>query len=382
MTKSKLAIILLSDQTIPNALFLKDFENSWDKILFVGTNKTKENNIGNAILSVLDNPDYDEIIVDENKTQNINEKLNEYFSKNHFSNILVNITGGTKIMALAAYYYFKNNPPLNSKIKIYYLPIKAAYYIDLDTNENIKQNYEFNLPDYIKATGNIPNISNIENEELKSKIASHLFDLYVYKNNYEIIDKITATLRNYRDKDNKSLRKTIYEQPEYETEIKNPLINQCQISEQDLAKFDFRSEDTVDFFTGGWLEFYTYNELKQIIQEGQIATNVKIKNLSKEESVENELDVAFVFKNELHIIECKTGDVKEILNDVMYKAAQIRSSFGLTAQSHLLILNPSKAISDSQKTRAKLYNIDLIDYETLKALPLKTIFEKKLNKSS
>lgn len=112
-----LIVILVSQQTIPNVMFVKQFLKQNDDLLMVSTekmqNKENENikkslNLPNAIHT---------ITVDEFNNKDIQSKLSD-FDFSPYSNLVVNITGGTKIMSLEAYTFFKEKE--NCNIFLYY----------------------------------------------------------------------------------------------------------------------------------------------------------------------------------------------------------------------------------------------------------------------
>ncbi|MGC8706552.1 MAG: Card1-like endonuclease domain-containing protein [Desulfurella sp.] len=362
-----LAVVLLSDQSIPNALFLKDFYDKWDKILFIETQKTQEKNYSKSILSILNKKENDSIVVDQNDLNDIEGKLEEYFSKNSFDNILVNITGGTKIMALGAYDFFKN-PNLNSTI--YYKSIDKNFYLILYPQAGqIPSTCKLSIREYMSAVGTKIK-STQKQDSKKSNIAKKLFQ--AFESDYETVLDITQKFREYRN--NESARKKILEEDEAKKAIKD-LKNYCGITQEELDQFDFRSKETIDFFTGGWFEYYVFDQIKTLPVD-DISCNIKIEN---DRDVSNELDVVFIINNDLHIIECKTGEVKDYIEDVIYKSGQLRQNFGLSAKSHLVILNPpSSEISQEKKQRANSIGINLIDYKSLKQKNLSEIFREKL----
>lgn len=371
--KMNLAVVLLSDQSIPNVLFLKDFSDKWDKILFIETERTKEKNYSKSILSVLEKKEYDQITIDENDLSDIESKLEEYFLQNSFDHILVNITGGTKIMALGAYDFFKNRA--NLKSTIYYKPInKDPYLIFHPKAGQVKPVYKLSIEEYMSAVGikikNPP--KNEDSLKLKSKIARILFK--AFESNYETMIDIAQKLEDYHK--DESLRKKIDKQDDFKKVIKD-LRSYCNISEDDLNQFDFKKNDTITFFRGGWFEYYTYEELKKLNPD-DIKCNLIIE-VEGNSKVSNELDVVFIINNALHIVECKTGETKDFIGDTIYKASQIRQQFGLSAISHLVILNlPNSKINEQKKERAKVFNIHLIDYDAISQKSIADIFKEQL----
>jgi hypothetical protein len=100
---------IVSDQTIPNFLFIKEFQNVADKFLFIST---KEMELKNKSLCL-----YETAGIDKNKVKIVRIHEDElYLTKKKIDQsgwleashqFLVNITGGTKLMSNVVYEYFK-----------------------------------------------------------------------------------------------------------------------------------------------------------------------------------------------------------------------------------------------------------------------------------
>jgi hypothetical protein len=278
-------------------------------------------------------------------------------------------------MALGAYDFFKNHQNLNSSI--YYMPINKGYYLNIyPQTPEVYSKYRLSINEYMSAVGIKITQSAQQLENKKSKIAKNLFN--AFETEYETVLYITEKLRNFRN-DGKAL-KNIYNDNDAKKAIKD-LKAYCGITQEELDQFDFKNRNVIDFFSGGWFEYFVFEQLQKLpIYDIKYNVNIEIESNSENNpKVTNELDVVFIVNNILHIIECKTGKVKEIINDTIYKAGQLKQSFGLSANSHLIILNPpSDKISPEKLERAKLFNIDLIDSEIMKQKSLTEIFKEKL----
>ena len=70
--------------------------------------------------------------------------------------------------------------------------------------------------------------------------------------------------------------------------------------------------------------------------------------------VNNEIDVMFVYKNKLYIVECKTnifidGTKKDILNETIYKSDSIKTRFGLFPNRSIITLTSFKHEINNRK---------------------------------
>ncbi|OJF75912.1 MAG: hypothetical protein BKP49_09660 [Treponema sp. CETP13] len=372
----KTAIILLvSQQTIPNVIFLKwFFKNNMQTnvdIIFVSTHKMevdeKSDCIKNATNFMLIKfiSSFNTIIVNENNMQQIQSELKKYFTKHSYQNVIANITGGTKLMSIAAYDFFKNL----ANSEIYYQPIND----DLQKLNPTKEMYEVKelvtLDEYFKAYG--------IKTEYKNKC---LFSFEVNKNIYKIIEKnkdVVNALRACRNSDyfkkktkgGKLANFNELDEEQFTKVIKNGVSKKeiCDLFSE--FKFDSNavSGEQIDYIIGGWFEEFVFQKIQkeQNIPNDKIAINVKI----KKGETEQELDVVYIdTKNKLHVIECKSyvdgNKGSDVLSNALYKIqAIIKSGFGLSAKSHLYTM--SVVNKKSALNRAKDFNITLVDRTSL-----------------
>ena len=115
--KDTILVNLVSEQTIPNVQFIKWYFNQNHlpmKILLLSTREMEQKEKSKCIKSALSLPEtfveWETILTDENdisKTQNI---LKDCLANQKYKNVIVNITGGTKLMSLAVFDFFNGKP--------------------------------------------------------------------------------------------------------------------------------------------------------------------------------------------------------------------------------------------------------------------------------
>ncbi len=372
-----LAVVLVSDQTIPNVVYLKNLLNygeGFDKILLVTTQKMEEKGKSDAILKAvgeefLYNKKHKKIFVDQNMLFDVKEKLAGYFNGTNFDKVFVNLTGGTKIMALGAYMFFER---MNNAYMVY-LPIgKTAYKQIKPLGKDGKAvdvpiEYRMDVDAYLDALGVEHEYSKPTNLEL----AKYIFDRYM--ENDDIFKELTKILRWYREgKDkngNKKDPKKIKKSEDY-SKIKE-LLEKVDIN---ADNYDFRRRTWIDFFSGGWFEEYVYSIIKDLcVYDTKI--NVKRKTIA-----DNEFDVVFIKDNSLYVIECKTGDMKsnEITNS-LYKAAELNKELGLGAKTYFVTLSKvvlEEKIKNKLNGRSELVGVNIIYRDNIEEKGLREIFGK------
>ena len=105
----KILVNLISDQTIPNVEFIKDFGSKVDAYLFITSQSMENRGIRAWITDTCRIPKekiLEPVLVNEFSFKDIETKLNERV--NDEDEYYLNLTGGTKIMVIAVFEFFKN----------------------------------------------------------------------------------------------------------------------------------------------------------------------------------------------------------------------------------------------------------------------------------
>lgn len=128
------------------------------------------------------------------------------------------------------------------------------------------------------------------------------------------------------------------------------------------ANLRFSSEADRDFAKGGWLEAHVFKTVSALTGELGIRDKAANLQVTDQDGVNNELDVAFLARNRLFVIECKTArmDKPEApkANDTLYKLAEIsRRVGGLGSRA---MLASYRALRPSEMQLAKALNIQLV----------------------
>lgn len=155
----------------------------------------------------------------------------------------------------------------------------------------------------------------------------------------------------------------------------NKLID--DLCQGDLANYQdgtlsFKSEDARRFANGEWLELlvdHNINELANRIPTIQDkALNLQVRRNVNGQEIKNEIDVATIVNNKLHLIECKTKSMKSDGDDTLYKLESLKDLLGgFQARAMLISFRPLKYIDTS---RAKDLGLALIGPNELSQLSL------------
>lgn len=362
-------VSLVSDHTIPNVLFISEMERERKDIrlyLFVSTDRMEKKGKTNSIIhgSYPGNSEIkkDVIKVIEDSIEDINSKLEEFAKEklNDGDNLIVNLTGGTKIMSIGVYNFFKER-----KSTIFYLPIGKNIYKQIFPSlkqREHKLNFRISLKDYFISYG-IDIKSRDINRTMKDKeYTEHLFRKFT---NNELDMEIIDGLRKMRNK----------KQIPLEGE-ESSFLNKIAFRTEEEG---FLNKKEIKYLTGGWFEEYGYNLVREHIQLGddKIGLDVQISHAG----TQNEFDVIFIHENMLYVIECKTAlkdGKRSLLIDTLYKLSALKRDFGLFVNGYLFTLDRNLRddegnITRDYQNRAALLGVRLVDSAILDD-------EKELNK--
>lgn len=297
----KILISILSDYLQPNFLLIKELENQYDSLIFITTEdmekETKKKSLWLEKALCIKENSVHRIPVVEDDFDGIKSCLaNENFSSE--DDYILNLTGGTKIIPLAVYEFFKDG----FHSKFYYVPIGKNVIKDLLSDNEIPLNYRMNLQEYLTLNSLRYECDNslIYDEDF----TNDLFERFrkVKFNRYKV----------------KEIRES-----------------------QNLP-------DSTDkrYYGGIWFEEYCYTRLKreENLPDDAICKSAKIFR-DKSEQNDNEIDIMFVKDNKLYVFECKVGMTgygstpKETIEQYMYKLAAIAKDFGLRVESYILTLH-------------------------------------------
>lgn len=299
----KVLVSILSDHLVPNYLFIKEMRGQYNELLFIGTPYTESKEIATHLENILEDKaeNIKKIIVESDQYQKGLQSL-ENTSLPTDVQYIVNLTGGTKIMSLIVYDFFRK---LNSSF--YYIPIGKNTYCNIEEENMHALQYRISLREYFALYG-----LNYECDNALLKDAETTFQFF-----------------------EKQKKRKFY------------LSNEIKNSQKAETAKDKK------YYAGEWFEEYTYLRIKKELnlREQDIAMSLKIYREDSQNN-DNEIDVAFMYENALYIIECKVsmnGYGKEkwqTIEDYLYKLAAISKDFGLIVRPYIFTLHKMEKLPD------------------------------------
>lgn len=373
----KTIVSIVSEQTVPNYLFIKEMMEQDDELLFVTSNNMKMKEKINFIVAVA------KIEAERTKTMILeNEKdfssmceqiVKEIDPQKSYS---VNLTGGTKLMSMAVKRAFDNSGAKN--VEMYYIPFPDNKILNLNTGNEMDINCRLKVREYIELHG--LTCSNPTNRDYHyAEKSKEFFDQFIeedeaFHKNIRLLlkcqndERISRKLKKskkvtFTDLFENNKEEVIRENSERLKEFVRQIWGDTV---QEIGKEQLR------FITGGWFEYFIYDLVKESVANDDVVCGMNIwRQTGGKKEVPNELDIVYMHDNRMYIIECKTGGIGAkggvSVNDIVYKGETIRKRLGLA--NNFVIVNASR-IENNQKEndmndKAKQYGIRYFDREKI-----------------
>lgn len=359
-------ISLISDQTVPNILAIHHFRP--EELLFISTNDMERKKRCEAIIKTLKalGLNYEgrssKILVQEDSLLDCHKKIEKWIEGRDSAEFIVNLTGGTKIMAIAAYEYFKD---YNSRM--IYIPIPKNEFITPFPKKSpgnpTTLNLRLNVVQYLTAYGlEVTNKEKLKGYRSESLHRAELSEWIVHR--YERIKNaliwLSGNLRPHRDGPPFDFEGNFNGANVYEREFFERLG--IKYSNGHASKRVTRSD--IRYLTGGWLEEFCFNTIAEFIGKGIDDAEIGLK-MKNPQGRDNEFDVMFTKDNALYFVECKSLEQHDDKNvDVLYKIGALQRDFGLKVKSFLVTTSPyilkNGEIRQSVRARAEQFHTEVI----------------------
>ena len=332
---SKTIVSIVSEKTAPNYLVIKEMYQEGDELLYISSDRMA-NRIDWIEQSLVLKISATRLVLEEGEEEKwsiMTTKIEAELSKE--KKYVVNLTGGTKLMALAVQRVFENYDS-----QFVYIPYPKNEIVNVSTGKTFDINYRLTVDEYFCLN----NVAITKKSVVKSEAYSKsFFEMFVSDAFSQSDLEIIKRLQMYRSKRTFTIG-------EYETkpdEEKKPQIpNLGKFLEKIAFPFDVKGELSkyeVQYLTGGWFEEYVYYLVEKNLNPKDMAIGVFVEK--SETTNMNDLDVVFTLGNKLYVIECKTGgtDENRLFNEVVYKASALKERlFSLSGNSYIFSLSSAK----------------------------------------
>lgn len=276
--------------------------------------------------------------------------------------LTLNVTGGTKIAALAAFqaFFFDNR-------RVIYCDTEHDRLIQLAPErcvDPIRSNL-IRVHDCLACYG-IPQVAGGDPPRGAEQRKAHLNALAtLLVRNEKLLGNLNSALEHQEKKTFANI--SLNELGKGAEELTDVLAHCGAATLTGSTNLNIPSEDKLFFCMGGWLEEYVYWTVRNLNLKGLDASiNVKVQWDGKgRRPTLNEFDVLFTHANRLHLISCKAANpdritesgtrATEALNELDTLKDRAGGLFGRA------MLVSARKLSDYDRERAQKMRIDLVD---------------------
>ncbi len=303
--------------------------------------------------------------------------------------VTLNLTGGTKLMAIAAYDMLKKEccqtiytNTASGKIDIISSTPPGSMFLPP----------LLGITEYLMAYGVSPKHYNNENPEWEKKVKSRksltlqLAESFSQKKNKGFMGVLNAIVQNFLGNNSGSKISLAFPKQKFRHNVltnQKKLLIQCE--KNGLLTYDrgrtieFQSVEAARYLGGFWLEEYVWFMIKDAGIE-QVRCGQEIQ---WDKKTQNELDIVAIHNNRLLIVECKTRRYAQDSrkdNDTIYKLDSVAKDLrGLYGKKWLI---SAGKVPEDTITRAKPKEIEVISGEAIAPEKLKRAIQKWMNTSA
>lgn len=307
----------------------------------------------------------------------LSEAFLNFLAEHAHENIALNVTGGTKLMAVAAQEVFRAER-------------KPVFYVNVESDEVLvigekaasqPLRAKLKVHEMLRAHGyNVtPHEQPQTSRELRD-LTARLIDHVASAG--RALGALNALARAARD-NNLRAELTPGQQDSRALGEIVALFADAGLLRQQGSVLVFKNEEARIFANGGWLEAHVFEALQSLRSQveglSDVAMGVRVSfagSTSKTKNNDkNEIDVAFLFRNTLHLIECKTANLAQSgqgddskATEAIYKMESLLKLGGLRTKGMVIDYRGELAKSEANQKRAAEAGIAIVSGAQLKDL--------------
>jgi len=364
----KILLCLLSDQHIPNLLSVHHYKP--DQLVLVESKAMKKNDASRKFLNALriggleyENITHIELLDAEDDLEAVRKALQAAYDRFPSRDWIANVTGGTKPMSIAAHELFK---ALGGKI-VYTSFSRPAQIMNLGDGTTETFSHQLTINEFLAGYGFESRKSDDNIAEAESRAKSWIESATLvarHCSNTELLLLDENERKKARDK-GIELTKDRFAFP-------CDRLRQIWLDDSPCRKL---SKYEAEFLTGGWLEVFFWNLLKQHAEPlGIWDVRLGLEVGRRGDQSGNDFDVSFMHDYGLSMMECKSGSQDHDRgSDSLYKVEAVTRQFrALRVRSYLAttstyVLDNGK-VKSSLRTRSEIYNCRIITADDIRTL--------------
>lgn len=302
-----------------------------------------------------------------------------YLADHADEDIALNVTGGTKLMAVAAQEVFRSagkpvfyvnvenddvlvigeqavSQPLRAKLKVHEMLRAHGYSVTMQDNPQITRDLR----------------------DLTARLIDHVASAG------RALGTINALARAARDEPGLRVELSSAQYDSRSLADILGLFADAGLLRQNGQSLVFKNEESRFFVNGGWLESHVYEALQSLRAQHEalsdVAMGVRV-GFGRQDARpgkgrdKNEIDVAFLYRNTLHLIECKTANLAQggkgddnKATEALYKMESLLKLGGLRTRGMVVDYRGQLSSSESDRQRAAEAGIEIVAGHQLKDL--------------
>ena len=354
---AQIHLMLVSEQAAPNLLpALDPAMKPQEAVLLVSQKMAHRAQSLQAVLKEVGIQTHTVALPDEHNMAALETTLMDIATRRDGQVIALNVTGGNKLMALAAQ-------------AVAQAAGWSVFYVDVDTDQIIwldktraaqALTQQLRLRHYLRGYG-FTLQEGIERPKPNSAWKTLMDDLVL---NVGSLEEAIGQLNHLSQEVQKNLSVNLSprQRDHHGLDALLRKFEQAQVLKRQGDQISFANEAARNFANGGWIEHHAYQSVSQV--SGDLSIRDKAANLQVmgDSGQPNEIDVAFMARNRLFMIECKTARMNNAddlkANDTLYKLAEnCRRIGGLGTRGMLATYRP---LRESEQRLAKALNIEVV----------------------
>ncbi len=300
-----------------------------------------------------------------------------YLAEHADENIALNVTGGTKLMAVAAQEVFGSvgKPVFYVNVESDEVLVIGEQAVSQPLRAKLKVHEMLRAHGYNVTTQEQPQISR-ELRDLTARLIDHVASAgralgWLNALAHAAHDNHLRAVLNPGQQDSRSLSDIV------------ALFEEAGLLRQQGDTLIFKNEESRFFTNGGWLEAHVFEVLQSLRAQHDGLTDVAMgvrvpfagaagKTPGRDK---NEIDVAFLYRNTLHLIECKTANLAQVgtgednkATEAIYKMESLLKLGGLRTKGMVVDYRGELSKSEANQKRAAEAGIAIVSGTQLKDL--------------
>lgn len=352
-------VMLVSAQAAPNLLAAADTELRPQRAVLVTSPAMRDRASAlEAVLREMGVTAERLDLRDEHRPQAIEEDLLSLAARLDGVQVRLNLTGGTKLMALTA-------------LSVAEMEGWKHFYVDVDTDHVVwlgheappprKLNEAVRLRHYLGAYG-IHVDGDIPRRGASADERAFIENVLAYYERYRpALPMLNGALQRAEAQHALAVELTDAESDSRSLAELLGIASERRFVQLEGRRLALADETARDFLKGGWLEQHVFDTVSSL--PGEVAVRDRAVNLTVlHGEVRSELDVVFLCRNRLHVIECKTANLQADdgarANDALFKlAGNARRLGGLATRGLLVSYRP---LREAEQRLARLLQVETV----------------------